>query len=158
MNVSAARLSDLISGLRALDNLKGVIVSMPHKEAVFAYLDGASPEAKWVGACNVIRREPNGRLTGTNLDGLGFVNGLHSAGHETHGKSVFLADADGAAAAIAFALADEPIRGLTICNRNQKNAEALCASLTAANTALQIATATSLTADHQRGTLRDERQ
>jgi len=92
----------------------GAFVSMPHKAAIVPLLDELTPEARLVGAVNVVRRAADGRLIGTVLDSEGFVAGLRSAGHEVAGASYLLMGAGGAAAAIAFALAAHGCASLTI--------------------------------------------
>jgi shikimate dehydrogenase len=76
-----------------------------------------------VGAVNTIRREADGRLIGNMFDGLGFVAGLRSQGHDPAGKKVLLLGAGGAAGAIAFALADSGVSLLSIANRTKEKAQ-----------------------------------
>jgi shikimate dehydrogenase len=115
----------VINGLRQVQNLAGFAVTVPHKSAVLALCDEASPHAHAVGAVNVVRREADGRLVGEILDGVGFVDGLRQNGIEPRGMSVFLAGAGGAANAIAFGLAESGIAGLRIWNRTQSKSEDL---------------------------------
>jgi shikimate dehydrogenase len=100
---------------------------MPHKSAIVSLLDELTPEARLVGAVNVVRRTVEGRLVGTMLDGEGFVAGLASAGHDVAGKSCLLVGAGGAASAVAFALAAHGCAALTITNRTASRADALAA-------------------------------
>jgi shikimate dehydrogenase len=74
---------------------------------------------------NVVRRHDDGRLTGTTLDGEGFVAGLRHAGHRIDGRSFLLVGAGGAGAAIAFALARHRCASLRIENRTRPRAEFL---------------------------------
>jgi shikimate dehydrogenase len=104
---------------------------MPNKSALVPLLDEVTPEARQVGACNVVRREPDGRLVGTMFDGEGFVAGLRAAGHEVRGQRVFLAGAGGAAAGIAFALGKHGAVALTIHNRTAAKAAALASRVAA---------------------------
>ncbi|MBC7984581.1 MAG: shikimate dehydrogenase [Candidatus Obscuribacterales bacterium] len=127
MRVAAVGLTDFVAGLRHLQNFTGAVVSMPHKTAMFKLVDELTPEAKLVGAVNAIRREPDGRLVGTALDGEGFVGGLKDAGYGVAGKSCLLAGAGGAASAIAFALAKHGCSALYVINRTHTKAAALAA-------------------------------
>ncbi len=104
---------------------------MPHKTAIVALLDELTPEARQVGAVNVVRRAPDGRLHGTILDGEGFVAGLASARHRVDGSACLLMGAGGAAAAIAFALAAHGCRELTVANRTAAKSTALAARVSA---------------------------
>ena len=137
MRVDAGRLGPVIDGLRATGNFRGAIVTMPHKQAIMALLDEISPEGIQVGACNVLRRDAQGRLSGTMLDGEGFAEGLLGAGHAIRGKRVFLAGAGGAASAIAFALARWGAASLTIHNRTRQKAAELVDRLRAAHPDLE---------------------
>lgn len=53
-------------------DLKGINVTIPHKQNVIPFLDRLDPAAKNIGAVNCIRVEANGTLTGYNTDYLGF--------------------------------------------------------------------------------------
>jgi shikimate dehydrogenase len=139
MHVGAEGLAAVVASLRAVRNLAGALVSMPHKTALLPLLDGATAEAREVGACNVVRREPDGRLVGAMLDGEGFVTGLRTAGHPVRGRRVLLAGAGGAAAAIAFAMGRHGAARLTIHNRTAATAEALAARLRTAWPAMDVA-------------------
>ena len=130
-----ARPGDLpavVAGLRATSNLRGAVVTVPHKEAIVPLLDDPTEAARQVGAANVLRRDPDGCLAGGQFDGEGFVAGLRSAGHDVAGKRVFLAGAGGAAAGIAFSLARHGAAAVTIHNRTTAKAEALAACVRAA--------------------------
>lgn len=125
MHVNEAQLEHAVGGLRAINNLDGFIVTVPHKSAMVALCDSLSPAATIVGAVNVVRRKPDGRLHGDILDGVGFVAGLRRAGIEPRGMSVYLCGAGGAAQAIAFALGEAGVARLTVANRTRTKAEKL---------------------------------
>jgi len=57
----------------------GVNVTIPHKQAVLAWMDELSPEARLIGAVNTIHLR-NGRLHGYNTDGIGFLHALEAVG------------------------------------------------------------------------------
>lgn len=90
MQVSAEDFPPFITGLRALKSFGGAVVSMPHKIATANLVDELTPEASLVGAVNVIRRNGDGCLIGTMLDGEGFVAGLAGAGYSVKGARVLL--------------------------------------------------------------------
>jgi hypothetical protein len=70
LHVGSDGLAPLVRALRTVRNLAGVF-SMPHENAIVDLLDAVTPEARQVGACNVVRREPDGRLVGTISTGKG---------------------------------------------------------------------------------------
>ena len=122
LHVSVNGLNSMVQGLRQLHNLAGFVVTVPHKTAMWALCDELTPAAARIGAVNVVRRTPEGRLVGGILDGDGFVAGLRSNGIEPCGRSAYLAGAGGAASAIAFALAQAGVTRLTIANRTPEKA------------------------------------
>ena len=128
-NIAPADLAGFIGALRMLQSFDGAIVTVPHKQAILPLCDVISQRAAAVGAANIFRRSADGHLVGDQLDGIGFVNGLTSAGIGMTGKSVYLVGAGGAAHAIAFALADAGISRLTLANRTVAKAEDLCRKL-----------------------------
>jgi len=158
LQVGPEGLAATIAALRSWRNFDGAVVSMPHKIAVCALLDELTPQARQVGAVNVIRRAQDARedgqgrvrLVGTVLDGEGFVGGLARAGHEVAGKHCVLAGAGGAASAIAFALAAHGCASLTLLNRTRDKAQALAARVAAAYPEL-IVGAPDMNADTQAG-------
>ncbi|HTO58266.1 MAG TPA: shikimate dehydrogenase, partial [Pseudomonadales bacterium] len=129
MHVPAAGLADFVAALRHQRNFSGAIVSMPHKIAIATLIDELTPEARLVGAVNVIRRNPAGRITGTVLDGEGFVGGLLGAGHRVRDAVCLLAGAGGAASAVAFALAKHGCAALHLANRTPAKADVLAARI-----------------------------
>lgn len=126
------RLRGVLEGFRAMENLGGIVVTVPHKAAIVDLLDRIEAEGREAGACNAVRRDPDGTLVGTMFDGEGFVAGLRAHGHEVRGKRVFLAGAGGAGSGIAFGIARHGATHLTIYNRTREKAEDLAARVRAA--------------------------
>jgi shikimate dehydrogenase len=142
LRVSPKNVELAIRSLRIMDNVKGAIVTMPHKSTVLDYLDEISNESKVIGACNVVRRSVDGSLHGSNVDGDGFVLGLANHGYNVAGKHVFLAGAGGAAAAIAYALGKHGAASLTLHNRTQRKAHELVHRVRNAWRALKVSVGT----------------
>lgn len=68
--------ADMLPGIvQTNPNLRGLNVTLPHKEAVIPMLDELSDEAKEIGAVNVIRVR-DGRLKGFNSDIIGFMDSI----------------------------------------------------------------------------------
>ena len=138
-HVTPDTLAATLQGLRGIQNLDGFVVTVPHKTTVVAHCDALTVDAQLVGAVNVVRRTPEGRLIGGSLDGDGFVEGLRAAAIEFYGKSAYLVGAGGAASAIAFALAKSGVDRLTISNRSVDRAQALLARLAKAYPSVRLA-------------------
>jgi len=106
--VSADDLEATIKSLRA-GQLRGINVTVPHKQAVIPLLDVIRPEAKAVGAVNTITvvGEDVPRLHGTNTDVLGFYKDLtrHLPSPRPHHSQALILGAGGAARAAAYVLA-----------------------------------------------------
>lgn len=113
------------AGLRSILNLDGFIVTAPHKQESARLCDALDADGAYTGVVNTVRREPNGRLTGTLLDGRGFVSGLTSHGYEVKDRRFYIAGAGGAGTALAYALAASGAAALTIHNRTRSKAENL---------------------------------
>ena len=75
-------------GLRAMRNLDGLVITMPHKEAVIPLLARLGPTAQLTGTVNTIRRDAAGDFEGDMFDGEGFRDGLERAGHALPGKRI----------------------------------------------------------------------
>ncbi|GJL63592.1 MAG: shikimate dehydrogenase (NADP(+)) [Nitrospirales bacterium] len=103
-----------IRGVRALGNLRGFSVTIPHKVAVMPYLDEIDATARHIGSVNTIVKEQD-ILTGYNTDATGALQALRLGGAQLKGQSILLLGSGGAARAIAFGLAVEgEIEHLTI--------------------------------------------
>jgi shikimate dehydrogenase len=130
--VKADQLSAFAAGARAMANLSGLLVTMPHKQKMLAFVDELHPTAREVGALNVIRCDGDGRWVGAMFDGLGCVLGMQWEGHHPANKSVLLVGAGGAGSAIAFAVASAGARSLTIFDVDERRADELAQSVAAA--------------------------
>ncbi len=103
--VSPKNLPDAVSSIRALDML-GVNTTVPHKEHVIALLDEIDKEASFIGAVNtVVNKE--GKLTGYNTDGRGFMSSLSEEGVSVDGKDVLIIGTGGACRAISYYISEK---------------------------------------------------
>jgi shikimate dehydrogenase len=85
-------------------------------------LDELTARARMIGSVNYIRRDPDGKLTGDNVDGSGFVRGAAEAGIRLAGLRTLLMGAVGAGRSLAFALAEASVAELVIFNRDRSKA------------------------------------
>ena len=87
-------------------DLKGLNVTIPYKEKVISYLDNVSPEARTIGAVNVIRVIHKGRsviLKGYNSDVIGFTQSIEPRLEPYHKKALILGTG-GASKAVNYGL------------------------------------------------------
>ncbi|MDQ2067947.1 shikimate dehydrogenase [Xinfangfangia sp. CPCC 101601] len=132
LHVTPSDLPALVAAVRLMQNVAGLGVTIPHKISVMPHLDAVTEAAQRVGAVNFVRRDPDGRLIGTNTDGAGFVAGLNAAGIAISNQTAVMAGAGGVARAIAFSLAEAGLRELRILNRDYDKASALAQAVHAA--------------------------
>ena len=107
-------------------NVKGLAVTIPHKEAVMRYLDEIDPAARAIGAVNTVVFTADGRKIGYNTDKDGIATALmaFTGKRSFKGLSVVLLGAGGAAKAVAQAL-QELGASVKILNRTYEKAAAL---------------------------------
>jgi shikimate dehydrogenase len=115
--------------LLRIRNLKGFVVTIPHKPAMARMCAELGPTGKLTGTANTVRIEDDGRLVGDMFDGVGLVAAAKAGGLAPAGKRVLMVGAGGAARAIAFALAAEGVTSLTIANRTADKAQELAATV-----------------------------
>jgi shikimate dehydrogenase len=97
--------------------LRGLSVTMPHKEGVVEALDELSPAAARLGAVNCIVAR-DGRLVGDNTDGEGFVSSLREDHDvDVSGSRVVVLGAGGAARAVVGALGDAGAAEIVVVGR-----------------------------------------
>ncbi|MHB1847708.1 MAG: shikimate dehydrogenase [Acidimicrobiales bacterium] len=115
--VPPSALDAALAGARAL-GLRGLSVTMPHKEAVARKVDRTSAAAARLGAVNCVVVEPGG-LVGENTDGQGFVAALRrGAGFDPAGRRCLVAGAGGAARAVVLALAEAGASEVVVVGRS----------------------------------------
>ena len=123
-DVAPDGVGEFVAGLRAPGTL-GINVTVPHKEAVIPFLDEVDDWASTAGAVNTIVNR-DGRLTGHNTDGIGFLRALRDgAGFDPRGRDVLVLGAGGSARGVVYALARAGIAQLFIANRTLERAERL---------------------------------
>lgn len=87
-------------------NLRGLNVTIPYKQKVIPFLDSISPEARAIGAVNVIKVTREGNkctLKGYNSDVIGFTKSIEPMLDQSHTKALILGTG-GASKAINYGL------------------------------------------------------
>lgn len=127
-HVLPERLGEAIAGMRAL-GIRGMNVTIPHKESVIPFLDEIDDHARMIGAVNTIVND-KGRLIGYNTDGPGYVRSLiEETGIDLKETRVLLIGAGGAARGLAYALLHDGVKQLMIANRTPERAERIVEEL-----------------------------
>ncbi len=115
----------LLPSLFHLTNIRGALITMPHKVSVVDLLDEVTPTVKVAGACNAVKRLADGRLLGDMFDGEGFVRGLRRKGVALSGASALVVGAGGVGSAIVASLAAAGVARLRLFDVNPAAAQAL---------------------------------
>jgi shikimate dehydrogenase len=133
-HVKPAEAAVLLAGLRAIQNVMGLIVTIPHKPAAARHVDALTDRARRVQSVNLMRREADGRWTGDIVDGVGFVKGLLSSGQRVEGRRALVVGSGGVGTAIAFAIAEAGAASVHVADIAADRAGHLARRLEAAGT------------------------
>ncbi|MEJ2103108.1 MAG: shikimate dehydrogenase [Ignavibacteriaceae bacterium] len=123
-DVPPENLKNSVNSVLAL-GLKGLNVTLPHKEKIIKYLDELSEEASIIGAVNTVVND-HGKLIGYNTDANGIIETLLPYKEKISGAKVSLIGAGGSARAVLYTLLRyfKP-EEINIINRTQQRADTL---------------------------------
>ena len=113
----------------SLENIRGALITMPHKVAVLGLLDEVTATVRVAGACNAVKKLADGRLVGDMFDGAGFVRGVQRKGFDLTGKRVLVVGTGGVGSAIAASLAGAGIAAISLFDVNADSCTALAQRL-----------------------------
>lgn len=113
----------------SLENIRGALITMPHKVVTVGLLDEVTPTVKVAGACNAVKKLADGRLVGDMFDGAGFVRGVQCKGFDLSGKRVLVVGSGGVGCAIAASLAGAGIAAISLFDVNTAACEGLAQRL-----------------------------
>jgi shikimate dehydrogenase len=115
----------MLASLARVTNLRGALVTMPHKVTTLGLVAEATPTARIAGACNALLKRADGSWLGDQFDGAGFVRGVERKGRRIAGASVFIAGCGGVGSAIAASLAAAGAAAIDLFDTRGESAEAL---------------------------------
>lgn len=121
LNFELSDIAAVNSLVKEYPELRGFNVTIPHKQHIIPYLSVISPEARQIGAVNVVRvvRGPKGsRLEGYNSDVVGFVDSIRPLLRPFHTHALVLGTG-GASKAIIYGLRKLGITALSVSRRLQ---------------------------------------
>jgi shikimate dehydrogenase len=104
-DVAPGNVLTALEGIRVM-GYRGLSVTIPHKVEAMAGMDEVDETAQGIGCINTVVND-EGRLRGSNSDGLGALGALRDAGADPQGKRVLILGSGGAARAISVTLARE---------------------------------------------------
>lgn len=131
---------DFLRGIFRLSNIRGALITMPHKVVTVSLLDEVFPNAAIAGACNAVRLGPDGQLQGDMFDGEGFVRGVLRKGLALKGARALVVGSGGVGSAIAASLSAAGLAGIALFDVNNASAEGLAGRLRKHYPALEVTT------------------
>jgi shikimate dehydrogenase len=140
MGVKTDDFAAFLRPLFRLTNIRGALITMPHKVSTVALLNDASTAVKVAGSCNAILLRPDGSLFGDMFDGEGFVRGIQRKGRTLKGSHVLVIGSGGVGSAIAASLAKVGIAAIGLFDMRADSATELAKRLRAHYPDLEITT------------------
>jgi shikimate dehydrogenase len=129
MGVRADDYAGFLRPLFRLSNIRGALITMPHKVATVGLIDEAAVAVQVAGSCNAILRHPDGSLHGDLFDGIGFVRGAKRKGFDFAGADCLIVGTGGVGCAIAAAIATERPGSISLFDIDTAAAERLATRL-----------------------------
>ncbi|HIE65598.1 MAG: shikimate dehydrogenase [Nitrospira sp.] len=127
--IDPAFLKNAVTSILPL-GIKGVNITIPHKETIIPFLDSLDEEARKIGAVNTIEVS-SGRLIGHNTDGKGYLASVAALDIDLRGQRVLMIGAGGAAKGVAVAVLSSGISELILMVRRLDRGKALVKQLSA---------------------------
>jgi shikimate dehydrogenase len=140
LGVQASDYPDVFRALFRLTNIRGALVTMPHKVTTVGLVDVLTPTALVAGAVNAVLRREDGTLVGDQFDGAGFVRGVQRKDFPLEGAQALVVGNGGVGSPIAASLAAAGVAGLGLFDPSTAASEGLAARLRAAYPALEVRT------------------
>ena len=125
MGIKAEDYPDFFRSVFTLTNIRGALVTMPHKVVTMELVDEVSPIAEIAGACNAVLPREDGSLYADQFDGAGFVRGVLRKGFDPSGKRALVVGNGGVGSAIAAAVAGLGLAGIGLFDPHAPSSEGL---------------------------------
>jgi shikimate dehydrogenase len=125
MGVKAEEYPEFLKYLFKLTNIRGALVTMPHKVTTIRLVDELTPTAQIAGAANAVLLRGDGTLLGDQFDGAGFVRGVLRKGVDLTDRRALVVGNGGVGSAIAASLAGAGVGALGLFDPDIAASEAL---------------------------------
>jgi shikimate dehydrogenase len=125
MGIMAADYPTFLRELFNVTNIRGALVTMPHKKTTIELADEVSPTARIAGAANALLKREDGTLLADMFDGEGFVRGVRRKGHNLTNASALVIGSGGVGSAIAASLAAAGVSRMGLDDAVDEAAESL---------------------------------
>jgi shikimate dehydrogenase len=125
MGVKAEEYPEFLKYLFKLTNIRGALVTMPHKVTTTRLVDELTPTAQIAGAANAVRLRDDGTLLGDQFDGAGFGRGDDRRGVAGPRPRALVVGNGGVGSAIAASLAAAGVAALGLFDPNKESSESL---------------------------------
>jgi shikimate dehydrogenase len=129
MAVTADDHPAVLRSLFKLRNIRGALITMPHKVTTVALVDECTTTVQIAGSCNAVLLRPDGTLLGDMFDGTGFTRGLRRKGFDFAGAKCLVVGTGGVGSAIAASLAADGVASIALFDTNAASAGGLAARL-----------------------------
>jgi shikimate dehydrogenase len=129
MGVRAEDYPGVLKSVFRLTNIRGALVTMPHKVTTIGLVHEITPTAEIAGATNAVLLREDGSLLGDQFDGEGFVRGVLHKGFDVAGRRALVVGSGGVGSAIAASLAAGGVRALGLFDVRAETADALAARI-----------------------------
>jgi shikimate dehydrogenase len=140
MGVKAEDYPEFFRCLFTLTNIRGALVTMPHKVTTTQLVDELTPTAAVAGAANAVLLREDGTLVGDQFDGTGFVRGVLRKGFDLEGKRALVVGNGGVGSPIAASLGAAGVAAMGLFDPDSAASESLGDRLLAAYPDLEITT------------------
>ena len=140
MGVKAVDYTQSFASIFRFTNLRGALITMPHKVTTVGLDDEVTPAVRIAGACNAVLKRADGKLIGDQFDGAGFVRGVLRKGRRLEGARVLVSGSGGVGSAIAASLAAAGVGELALFDMRAESAEGLGGRLREHYPALKVST------------------
>ena len=140
MGIQADTYPSFLRELFNVTNIRGALVTMPHKVTTVGLADEVSTTAQIAGSANALLKRDDGTLLADMFDGEGFVRGVQRKGRKLAGASALVVGCGGVGSAIAASLAAAGVARLGLFDANATSADGLGDRLTKHYPELSVST------------------